>query len=1623
MRASILILVVSCACLTLSPILQAATFTVTHTADTHDALPGDGLCADGTGLCSLRAAIDEANANPLSDDIVFDIQEAPGPDGTYVFTPFVPYVLNNPTTSIDGLSQSGTVANSNPPGLTWSPDATLMIEIDGSLIPRGQGHDAIIQVQTNFCVLQGLIIHSGPFHDLRIGEAGVNHGANSIANCVIGLADARPSRVLFIPTAPKDDLAPVHAALAITENSSNTVQNCVLSGHHHQAGSAQGAGLLLQSPEGTTPGGIIVEGCLMGIGAFLNENAPVPAPNIFGLVVQAPYFSCEFLSNIIAGNASHGVWLFSPEGSLDINGGHKIKSSHIGLVPTDGLGGALAFGNGGDGLRLDRGSMGTQAGGLLAEEGNVIAGNSGHGVYVLASEDLESQGNSLRNNLIGTDPSGSIAMPNGGHGFTCRDAGTGNTAEANLLAFNQGNGARMEGCPSSFYNNRFVANGGWGLEIRPHLGDPAYDIPGDDTLEAPWVGGLGQENRFEDNLLGGVLAVDIREANQDTLLADNVFDPDDSGPWFEQRWYAAVELVDESGDVLSPASADIQIEDPEGMLRMIATGDDGLWGEGAAFSVTDVRSWMEITEYRILPDGSRLDLGSRQLLASTPGWAGQAEFVFDAIASETESGFGRPNGVDFGGLSRYQIAEILMLPDTDGDGLIDSDDCAPEDPTYGDAPCDADEDGFCNADIIGQVQGAFCPNDCSEGLCAPGDCGDNSADVHPGAEELCNGIDDNCNASIDEGFVNTDGDDLADCVDPDDDDDGSEDGDDCQPLNSAVHPGAEENCKDGIDNDCDGAIDAEQTSCLHCGNGLLEVLESCDDGNRDPGDGCSSVCRVERGWACRAVTGAPHLCGSAPGPGGLIITEIMKDPSCLADSAGEWFELHNPGEVSLQLAGWTLGDADDAEAVLIENLLIGPGDFAVLCSDSEQAATEGIPCDLDYSYGALSMGNGDDSLMAFDPAGRLIDEVVYTENEFPDSPGASLSLDAGLDASDNDLAENWCAGKRPLESTCMPSDMGTPGQANPSCIECGDGILGGDEACDDGDLNDGDGCDVACEVETGFACTQPEGGGPSLCGHTAVAGEVVITEVLYDPFCVADTAGEWFEIINASDRPLELGGWSVSDAGNDADSLPELSLAVGATLVICRNPDPALNGGVHCDASLPFSLTNGADEILIHDGTGMLIDGLVYDTDGAFPSHAGASMQLSAGLDHEANDSGFNWCISLTTVPEGCGDLGSPGLANAICGSSCWDIDEDGHEDMACGGTDCNDRDASIHPRASERLCNDADDDCNPATPDDPDPTDEDGDEFSLGCGQDCDDTDAFAHPGAVEICDDGRDQDCNGMDLACDCPDADDDGFFNTVCGGTDCDDADDEINPGLAEDCENHIDDDCDSLTDGDDPTCRFCDDADGDGYGEGDDCLGPDCNDLNASIHPGARENCGNAIDDDCDELVDEADPGCRDCEDSDGDGYGRGSECIAPDCDDDDAQVNPGAEEHCANGADDDCDGAIDANDSDCAVPCVDADFDGFADEACGGTDCDDGNNEVYPGAEELCENGLDDDCDGATDIQDSDCTGRGPACDCQSGSTGPIWLGLLLALLFALRRRQRGIRGHKHLSLLVFLKEA
>ena len=303
------------------------------------------------------------------------------------------------------------------------------------------------------------------------------------------------------------------------------------------------------------------------------------------------------------------------------------------------------------------------------------------------------------------------------------------------------------------------------------------------------------------------------------------------------------------------------------------------------------------------------------------------------------------------------------------------------------------------------------------------------------------------------------------------------------------------------------------------------------------------------------------------------------------------------------------------------------------------------------------------------------------------------------------------------------------------------------------------------------------------------------------------------------------------------------------------------------------------------------------------------------------------------------------------------------------------------------------------------------------GFDNDCDGTiDVNATDGADYYADldgDGFGDSNNAMS-ACEQPE----GY---VTDNTDCNDDSDAANPNQLEVCDE-LDNDCDGDVDDADSNViaasgtDWYPDLDGDGQGDEnasgtEACAAPvdsttgyvyadnanDCNDMDLSVYSGAPETC-NGIDDDCDGMPDDkAQGGQTYYPDADGDGFGDDTvpttACADPsdstlsyvtiggDCDDTDSTFNPNAVDSC-DGFDQNCSGdETDATGTTSFY--MDADEDGFGDASVvittcvqpegyvmDNTDCDDAADDVYVGAEELCD-AIDNDCDGDVDQDDID----------------------------------------------------
>ncbi len=218
----------------------------------------------------------------------------------------------------------------------------------------------------------------------------------------------------------------------------------------------------------------------------------------------------------------------------------------------------------------------------------------------------------------------------------------------------------------------------------------------------------------------------------------------------------------------------------------------------------------------------------------------------------------------FGGCKDDTIAPDSGTPDTDGvedqdgDGHPDAEDCDDDDPeVHPDAEeaCN-DEDDDCDGEVdegivetwyVDRDEDGYGDDELSQDSCdelqgmstAGGDCNDGDEAVHPGADELCDGVDQDCDGELDEEAI----DEVVLYADGDGDGFATEDGEritacpgtegyaeaagDCDDGDASRYPGASEVC-DGVDNDCDDTTSEEGLVALDGVDGYGSIQEALD---------------------------------------------------------------------------------------------------------------------------------------------------------------------------------------------------------------------------------------------------------------------------------------------------------------------------------------------------------------------------------------------------------------------------------------------------------------------------------------------------------------------------------------------------------------------------------------------------------------------------------------------------------------------------------------------------------------------------------------------------------------------------------------------------------------------------
>ncbi len=230
------------------------------------------------------------------------------------------------------------------------------------------------------------------------------------------------------------------------------------------------------------------------------------------------------------------------------------------------------------------------------------------------------------------------------------------------------------------------------------------------------------------------------------------------------------------------------------------------------------------------------------------------------------------------------------------------------------------------------------------------DCNDEDATVYPGASELCDDVDSDCDGDLTDDYDDIDGDDLPDCIDDDADGDGVALTEDCNDRDDTVYPGADESC-DFTDSDCDGSLvdefddsDADgEPDCIDSdldGDGLADAWEeaygldpddAADGGSDEDGDGRTALDEFMSGSDPTVYDGPGAPTVYAPIDGGeinelpAVITVIDGDAPLGQDlthtfTIGLLETLEMPLEVIAEVPGEDDGTTSAAiEAELVEN--------------------------------------------------------------------------------------------------------------------------------------------------------------------------------------------------------------------------------------------------------------------------------------------------------------------------------------------------------------------------------------------------------------------------------------------------------------------------------------------------------------------------------------------------------------------------------------------------------------------------------------------------------------------------------------------------------------------------------
>jgi hypothetical protein len=602
--------------------------------------------------------------------------------------------------------------------------------------------------------------------------------------------------------------------------------------------------------------------------------------------------------------------------------------------------------------------------------------------------------------------------------------------------------------------------------------------------------------------------------------------------------------------------------------------------------------------------------------------------------------------------------------DADGDGSFAADDCDDSDPDIHpggveicdevDNDCDGEVDEGVTeawwADLDGDGYGdpAVAKEACEapDGYVADAtDCDDSSDEDHPGAAERCDGLDNDCDGSIDEAltelwYADSDGDGYGDpwstleSCDP-----GSgwvAIGDDCDDADAAIHPAATELC-DEADNDCDGSVDEDDAA-----DAATWYLDGDGDGFGDAA-ATAEACSAPSGYVGRADD-----CDDGEAAVSPVATELCDGVDNDCDGVTDEDDAADAATWYADGDGDGYGDPDASRAACSAPTghVADDGD----CDDGDATLNPDTIWYLDHD--ADGFGDPGFTTRACErPSGFVADATDCDDMAADNNPAATEICDGDDDDCDGSIDEDDAADAGTWYADTDGDGYGDPTSSRIGC-SAPSGHVADDGDCDDGDANlnpdtywyldrDGDSYGdpgfslQACEQPTGFVSDATD------CDDVDAGNHPAATEICdgVDNDCDGSTD--------------EAGALGLTDwyADSDGDGYGDPAMVEAA----CSAPGGHVADGTDCDDA-------SSD---VHPGADERCNGADDDCDGT--------------IDEDDAIDASTWYADA----DGDG-YGDPGASETACSAP---------SGTTADSSDCDDADANNHPAGTE-LCDGEDNDC-----------------------------------------------------------------------------------------------------------------------------------------------------------------------------------------------------------------------------------------------------------------------------------------------------------------------------------------